>query len=54
MDYVTQILVLKIYSDKKETSNFHGTVSFDPVKMLQQKLNQNVHQTSDTQKIEII
>ena len=26
-----------IYSDKKETSDFHGTVSFDPVKMLQQK-----------------
>ena len=22
---------------KKETSDFHGTVSFDPVKMLQQK-----------------
>ena len=26
-----------IYSNKKETSDFHGTVSFDPVKMLQQK-----------------
>ena len=24
-------------SEKKETSDFHGTVSFDPVKMLQQK-----------------
>ena len=26
-----------IYSHKKETSDFHGTVSFDPAKMLQQK-----------------
>ena len=26
-----------VYSNKKETSDFHGTVSFDPVKMLQQK-----------------
>ena len=26
-----------IYSNQKETSDFHGTVSFDPVKMLQQK-----------------
>ena len=26
-----------IYSNKKETSDFHGTVSFNPVKMLQQK-----------------
>ena len=26
-----------IYSNKKETSDFHGTVSFDQVKMLQQK-----------------
>ena len=26
-----------IYSNKKETSDFHGTVSFDPAKMLQQK-----------------
>ena len=25
---------LHIYSNKKETSDFHGTVSFDPVKML--------------------
>ena len=29
--------MLDIYSNKKETSDFHGTVSFDPVKMLQQK-----------------
>ena len=28
---------LYIYSNKKETSDFHGTVSFDPAKMLQQK-----------------
>ena len=27
----------KIYSNKKEASDFHGTVSFDPAKMLQQK-----------------
>ena len=27
----------KIYSNKKETSHFHSTVSFDLVKMLQQK-----------------
>ena len=26
-----------IYSNKKETSDFHGTVSFDPVKLSQQK-----------------
>ena len=42
-----------LYSNKKETSAFHGTVSFDPVKMLQQKQNQNVYQTSDTQKLVI-
>ena len=28
---------LIIYSDKKEMSDFHGTVAVDPVKMLQQK-----------------
>ena len=39
-----------IYSNKKETSDFHDTVSFDPAKMLQQKSNQIVNQTSDTQK----
>ena len=27
----------RIYSNKKETSDFHGTVYFDPAKMLQQK-----------------
>ena len=27
-----------IYSNKKETSDFHGTVSFDTVKMAQQKI----------------
>ena len=26
-----------IYSNKKDTSDFHGTVSFDPIKMSQQK-----------------
>ena len=25
-----------IYSNKKDTSDFHGTVSFDPIKMSQQ------------------
>ena len=33
-------IYMHIYSNKKETSDFHGTVSFDPVnpvKMLQQK-----------------
>ena len=43
-----------IYSNKKETSDFHGTVSFDPVKISQQKQNQNVYQTSDTQTLVII
>ena len=43
-----------IYSNKKETSVFHGTVSFDSVKMSQQKYNQNVYQMSDTQKLVII
>ena len=43
-----------IYSNKKDTSDFHGTVSFDPIKMSQQKIDQNVYQTSDTQKLVII
>ena len=43
-----------IYSNKKETSDFHGTVSFDPVKMSQQKIYQNVSQMLDTQKMVII
>ena len=38
-----------IFSNKKDTSDFYGTVSFDPVKISQQKLNQNVYQTLDTQ-----
>ena len=37
-----------IYSNKKDTSDFHGTVSFDPNKMSQQKIYQKVYQTSDT------
>ena len=45
---------MHVYSNKKETSDFHGTVSYDPVKMLQQKEDQNVYQTSDTQKLVII
>ena len=43
-----------LYSNKKEASDFHGTVSFDPVKISQQKINQNVNQTFDTQKMVII
>ena len=43
-----------IYSSKKDTSDFHGTVSFDPIKMSEQKLYQNVYQVSDTQKLVII
>ena len=39
---------------KKETSDFHDTVSFDPIKMSQQNINQNVNQTSDIQKLVII
>ena len=37
--------VVIIYSNKKERSDFHGTVSFDQVKISQQKINQNVYQT---------
>ena len=33
------------YSNKKDTFDFHGTVSFDPIKMFQQKKYQNVSQT---------
>ena len=43
-----------IHSNKKETSDFHGTVSFDPIKMSQQNINQNVYQTSDIQENVII
>ena len=31
------LCLIIVYSNKKETSDFHGTVSFDPVKMSQQK-----------------
>ena len=34
---ITLPRILFIYSNKKETSDFHGTVSFDPGKMSQQK-----------------
>ena len=43
-----------IYSNKKDTPDFHGTVSFDPIKMSQQKIYQNVYQTTDTLKLAII
>ena len=46
--------ITKIYSNKKDKSDFHGTVSFGPNKMSQQNLNQNVYQTSETQKLVII
>ena len=36
-------MVSQIYSNKKETSDFHGTVSINKVKMLQQK--ENIYQT---------
>ena len=48
------IFAVNVYSNKKDTSDFHGTVSFDPIKMSQQKIYQNVNQTSDTQKMVII
>ena len=48
------LLYALIYSNKKDTSDFHDTVSFDPVKMSQQKISQNVYQTSDTQNLVII
>ena len=34
-------------------SDFHGTVSFDPIDV-SAKINQNVYQTSSTQKLVII
>ena len=40
-----------IYSNKKDTSDFHGTVSFDPIKMFWQKINQK---KSGTQKLVFI
>ena len=49
-----------IYSSKKDTSDFHGAVSFDPVKMSliqlrcrSKKINENVYQMSDTHKLVI-
>ena len=39
MHYISRALSIKnktdIYSNKKDTSDFHGTVSFDPIKMSQ-------------------
>ena len=32
-------------------SDFYGTISLDPVKMSQQKINKNVDQTPYTQKL---
>ena len=42
------IITFILYSNKKDTPDFHGTVSFGPIKMYQQKINHNVYQTSDT------
>ena len=47
-------IAIALYSyilKQKRNVDFHGTVSFDPVKMSQQKQNLNVYQTSDTQKL---
>ena len=49
-----RVKITDIYSNKKDTSYFHGTVSFDPIKMSQQNMYQNVYQKSDTQKLVII
>ena len=55
MTFSVELSMKKIvFSDKKDTSDFHGTVSFDPAKMSQQTINQNVYQTSDTQKMVFI
>ena len=43
-----------IYSNRKDTSDFHGTVYFGPVKMLRQKISQNILSKSDTQNLAII
>ena len=53
MSFVYSFLYMHIYSNKKDTSNFCGTISFDPVKMSQQNINQNVDQTPNTQKLVI-
>ena len=50
----SQDIERKLISYKKDTSDFHGTVYFDPVKMSQQNISQNVYQTSDTQNLVII
>ena len=52
--FVFLMLSSDVYSNKKDTSDFHGTVSFDSVKMPHQKVSQNVYQTSDTQNLVII
>ena len=51
---IMDIPQIGIYSNKKETSDFHGTVSVDPVKISQQKYKQNVYQPPDTQTLVII
>ena len=35
--FLDPLPMVYLYSNKKETSDFHGTVSFNPVKMSQQK-----------------
>ena len=34
---IKKFVYLDLYSNKKETSDFNGTVLFDPVKILQEK-----------------
>ena len=46
--------VLHKYSNKKETSNFYGTVSFNLVSLSQYKYNQNVSYTSDKRKFNLL
>ena len=47
-------LRLSYTQTKKKRLIFMALYQFDPVKMSQQKINQNVYQTSDTQKMIII
>ena len=54
LDHRDVVVKIYVYSSKKDTSDFHGTVSFDPIKMSQQKIYQNVYQTSDTQNLVIV
>ena len=54
LEQAINLYVVHIYSNKKEKSDFYGTVSFDPDMMSQQKINQHLYQTADTDKMVII